>query len=68
MYHLISSSLSSSLPSLFLKKILFIYLFLERGREGKEKETNIDVREIHRLVASRTGPDWVPILQFRHVP
>ena len=33
------------------------YLFLERG-EGREKdrERNIDVREIHQSVASRTPP------------
>ena len=30
-------------------KILFIYLFQERGREG-------DVREIHQLVASHMHP------------
>ena len=35
----------------------FVYLLLERG-EGKEKERerNIDVQEIHQLVASSTPP------------
>ena len=32
-----------------------MYLFLERG-EGREKERDIDVQEIHRSVASRSSP------------
>ena len=34
----------------------FIYLFLERGKGGREKERNIDMQEIHRSVASHTPP------------
>ena len=35
----------------------FIYLFLERGeRKDKERDRNINVREIHQSVASRTPP------------
>ena len=51
-----------------LKNILFIY-FLEReeGRE-KEKERNSDVREKHRLVASRMHTIRGLNLQPRHVP
>ena len=34
-----------------------IYLFLERGeKREKEREKNINVREIHRLVASHMPP------------
>ena len=50
-----------SLPSTEMRKYIFkkdfIYLLLER-REGKEKERerNMDVQEIYRLVASPTPP------------
>ena len=43
----------------FLKKILFIYIFREREREG-ERERNIDVWEIHQLVASPMPPAGDP--------
>ena len=41
----------------FFRKRFYFYLFLERG-EGREKERerNIDVPEIHQMVASRTPP------------
>ena len=47
----------------------FVYLLLERG-EGREKERerNINVWEIHRVVASHTPPIWGPGTQPRHVP
>ena len=48
--------------------MLFCFI-LERweGRE-KEKERDTDVREKHRLVASRMHPDWGLNSQPRHVP
>ena len=60
-----------------LKKLYFIYLFLERGEETeKEREWSIDVWEIRRSVASHTSssgdlphnpgmcPDWELNLRF----
>ena len=41
---------SSSISSSFLKKILFIYLFLERGREGEREG------EKHRCVIASHMP------------
>ena len=50
-----SQSLGNFFISFFFKD--FIYLFLERGKgREKERERNINVREIHRLVASRAPP------------
>lgn len=46
----------------FFKKLLFI-----RGEEG-ERERNIDVREKHWSVASRTRPIQGPNQKPRHVP
>ena len=47
-------------------------LFLVRGkgreREKEKGEIYINVREKHRLAASRTHPDWGWNLQPRHVP
>ena len=48
---------SQVLDILFLK--YFIYFFLERGREG-ERESNMDVGEIHSSVASLTPPSGDP--------
>ena len=49
----------------------FIYLFLERGDEReKERERNIDVRNIDQLLlsdASRMHRDWELNPQPRHV-
>ena len=50
---------------LFLR--FYLFTFRERGREG-EKEKNINIREIHRLVASCRPPTKGPGLQPRHVP
>ena len=52
---------------LFFKKILFIYFFTEKGREG-ERERNIEVRGEHPLVASRMHHNWGLNLQPRLVP
>ena len=54
-----------------ISKIIFLrfYLFLEIGEAGlKERERNIDVREEHQSVASRTSPDRGPNLKPSHVP
>ena len=50
----------------YLDYFLRFYLFLERG-EGREKERerNINVREIHPLVASLMHPNQGPNLQPR---
>ena len=48
---------------------LFIfYFFIFRKGRKKEKERNIDMREKHQLVASRTCPNWGPNQQPRHMP
>ena len=52
---------------LFVFLRFYLFSFRERGREG-EKEKNIDIREIHRLVASCRPPTKGPGLQPRHVP
>ena len=41
---------------LIFKKILFIYFFRERRREGERRERNTDVPEMHWSVASHTLP------------
>ena len=46
------------------KKIL---IFLERGKGGRKRERNIDVRE-HRLAAFCMCPDPGSNLHPRHVP
>ena len=43
-------------------KILFIYLFLEKGREGERE------REKHQFVVAPHIPYWGPGPQTRHVP
>ena len=46
-----------------------LLIFRERGRKGgRERERNMDVREIHRLAASGMHPDWGPNLQPGCVP
>ena len=46
----IKARISSHTPAfLFLFFEDFIYLFLERGREGKERKRNIDERDIEQL-------------------
>ena len=41
---------------LFFKRFYFILFFRERGREGKERQRNICVQEIHWSVASCMPP------------
>lgn len=48
-------ALEDSLTFSFLR----IFIYLERG-EGTERERNIDVRELHQLVASRRCPNRGP--------
>ena len=44
------------LDHLFFKDVIYYLFFRERGREEKDRERNIEVREIHQLVASCTCP------------
>ena len=62
----LSDSLPCHLDRVFFK-ILFIY-FLREGREGKERERNVDIWEKHRSVASCTCPNQGPGPQPRYVP
>ena len=50
------------LPSKSFKKILFIYLFIWEGGDGKkkERERNFNVREKHWSIASHTHPNQGP--------
>ena len=56
----------SKSSNIFFKRF-YLFIFTERGREG-ERERNIDVREIHLLVASRTPPTEDLTCNPRHVP
>ena len=50
----------SKIPN-FFKKDFYLFIFRAREREGRrerDRERNIDVWEIHQLVASHAPPTW----------
>ena len=63
-----NSVISSAFNSWNFFKRFYLCIFRERGREGKERERNIHVWEIHLLVASHTPPTGEPSPKSRHVP
>ena len=70
-FHIVSlvHSWTNFLSVLFtIFKKYFLNLFLEKGKVGRKRERNIDVREKHQSVASYKCPHWGSNLQPRHVP
>ena len=60
-FHTAACISASLLPFFFFKD--FIYLFLERGKEGKRER-----EKYQHVVASHVAPHWGPGPQPRHVP